>query len=493
MLDLLHFVFGIRRLSALKHCGHDAIAALQQGRWRRLLHHARDHSPFYGRRLRGLDLDRCRPGDVPPLTKAEMMDNFDEVVTDRQVTRQAVERFIADPANLARPFLGLYGVCHTSGSQGQPALVVQPRRHMWLALMAQTTRGQSLPDIPNRPVAWHELPGALIRRLRRPGRLAVVTQKPGFYPSGAAFAYLAAARLPLLRLLHLSVFEPVDVLVARLNEFQPEFITGYTSSLDALAREQLVGRLWLKQGWTLRGLTNISEPLPASDRAFVEEAFGVHISDCYGMAECMALTSGCPLGEGSHVNSDLALFEVVNDDYRPVPDGTPGSRVLVTNLVNEVQPLIRYDIGDVVTLSPTPCPCGSPFPHIRTVAGRTKDRFWIEAGGEYRELPYYLFLAGLHHCTNLAEHQVLQTGHNHFVVRVVQQAGKTISAEELLRRVDQSVRAEGLADLLEVSVEIVPEIAPEPGSGKRPRVRNLVGPPAAPLRRVECGSLAQGA
>src|SRR5205814_955593 len=146
-------------------------------------------------------------------------------------------------------------------------------------------------------------------------------------------------------------------LVARLNDFQPEYITGYTSSLEVLAREQAEGRLRLRGG-RLRGLTNTSEPLPASSRALVEEAFGVHISDCYSMAECMALSSGCPVAEGAHVNSDLALFEVVDDDYRPVPAGTPGTRVLVTNLVNLVQPLIRYEIGDVVTLSPRPCPCG---------------------------------------------------------------------------------------------------------------------------------------
>src|SRR5262249_10523397 len=89
VLDLLHFVFGIRRLGALRHWAPDAIAALQQQRWRRLLQHARRHSPFYRRRLLGLDLDRCRPADVPPLSKAETMANFDELVTDRRVTRRA--------------------------------------------------------------------------------------------------------------------------------------------------------------------------------------------------------------------------------------------------------------------------------------------------------------------------------------------------------------------------------------------------------------------
>jgi phenylacetate-coenzyme A ligase PaaK-like adenylate-forming protein len=270
------------------------------------------------------------------------------------------------------------------------------------------------------------------------------------------------------------VFAPIEDTVARLNEYQPEFVTGYTSSLEALAREQRHGRLHLG---SLRGLTNTSEPLAPDARALIEKAFGVRVSDCYLMAECLALTTGCPYSGGAHVNSDLAMLEVVDDEYRPVPDGVPGAKVLVTNLYNFVQPLIRYEVGDVVTMSPSPCPCGSPLPLVASVGGRTKERFWVEAGGEVREIPYYLFLAGLHHCTDLAEHQVLQTEHNQFVVRVAPQPGKTVSAARVGELVRQSVAAEGLANRLRVEVEVVDEIPRDPGSGKMARARNLFGAP----------------
>src|SRR5436305_3784061 len=102
-----------------------------------------------------------------------MMANFDDVVTDRRIRREAVTRFTADPSNLARPFLSRYGVCHTSGSQGQPALVVQPRRQMWLGMMAQSARGQILPDAPGGKLSLLDLPGALVSRFRHPARLAI--------------------------------------------------------------------------------------------------------------------------------------------------------------------------------------------------------------------------------------------------------------------------------------------------------------------------------
>jgi phenylacetate-coenzyme A ligase PaaK-like adenylate-forming protein len=467
MSDALRFAFQVHRLRAAGRRGPEEIRAAQQARWRRLLREAAGRSPFYRRRLRGLDLGRCRPADVPPLAKADVMAHFDELVADRRVRKADVERFIADPANEGAYYLGRYAVCHTSGSQGQPALILHDRPHALLGVAAQVARGTTLPGTVR----------AVLRYLRRPARLAVVTQKPGFYPSGSAFAYLQAAGLPFFEILRLSVFDPVEEVVARLNAFQPDHLTGYTSALEALAREEQAGRLRLRPGGRLRQLTNISEPLPGALRQFIEGAFGARVADCYSMAECPALTSGCPLGPGSHVNADLALLEVVDDNYRPVPDGQPGGKVLVTSLYNHAQPLIRYEVGDVVTMSARPCPCGSPLPLIRSIQGRTRERFWVEVGGAYREVPYYLFLAALHHYLDMAEHQVLQTGRNRFVVRAAPLPGRALSAERLRQLVLRSVRAEGLADVLTVEAEVVDAIRPDPQTGKVQRARNLVGPP----------------
>src|SRR5947209_9833702 len=219
MFALPRFVFRTSRLRSVGRRSPEQIRAVQEVRWRRLLRYAAGHSPFSRQRLAGLDLDCGRPADLPPLTKVEMMAHFDALVTDRRVRRADVEQFMADPANLGRFYLGRYAVCHTSGSQGQPALVVQEGPDILLGLQAQIARGRL---IPGGPLVWQAL-----RHLLRPARLAVVTQKPGFYPSGAAFTYLAAASLPVIRLLHLSVFAPPAELADRLNDFQPEFVTGY--------------------------------------------------------------------------------------------------------------------------------------------------------------------------------------------------------------------------------------------------------------------------
>jgi phenylacetate-CoA ligase len=474
VLDTLRILMQIYRLTDLPRRRPEDILALQQTRLRRLLRYAQEHSPFYRQRFRGIDLRHCRLGDLPPLSKADLMANFDALVTDRRVRLADVERFLADPGSLGRAYLNRYAVCHTSGSQGQPAVIVQERLDMLRPFAAQVARSH----LHLRGWEWTHL----CRRLRRPARMAVVTQRPGFYPSGAVFTALAAARLPFLRLAHLSVFDPIADTVARLNGFGPNFLTGYTSVLEALAREQRQGHLRLRQGGCLEQVTNISEPLPPAARTLIEEAFGVRVADHYAMGECLALTSGCPLYPGAHLNADLACLEVVDDRYRPVPDGVPGSKVLVTNLYNRVQPLIRYQVGDVVTMSPSPCPCGSNLPLIQSIAGRTKERFWLAVNGAYRELPYYVFLAALHHCLEMAEHQVLQTGPNRFVLRVVPLPGKTVPVERLRKLVYDSVEAEGLSGLIDLDVLVVEDLLPDPSSGKKERVRNLIGPPPGDLR-----------
>src|SRR5206468_3508687 len=77
--------------------------------------------------------------------------------------------------------------------------------------------------------------------------------------------------------------------------------------------------------------------------------------------------------EGSlHVNADWVLLEAVDRDYAPVRAGEASHTVLLTNLANRAQPLLRYDLGDSIVVQPEPCRCGNPLPAIQ-VQGRCDD------------------------------------------------------------------------------------------------------------------------
>jgi phenylacetate-CoA ligase len=79
------------------------------------------------------------------------------------------------------------------------------------------------------------------------------------------------------------------------------------------------------------------------------------------------------------VFEDLCIVEVVDSSNRPVPSGTRGNKILFTNLFSSTLPLIRYEISDLVELSPEPCPCGRAFPLITAVEGRLEDVLYLES------------------------------------------------------------------------------------------------------------------
>lgn len=198
MRNFLRLVAMLYRLTPQWSDGADAVRALQARRLRQFLLHAKQHSPFCNRRFAGIDVTQCRLSDLPTLSKSDMMANFEDVLTDRRIRRSDVECFMAEPGNLGKLFLGRYGICHTSGSQGQPALIVQDTNALMLTFTVQFARGTVVQG------RW--LPH--VDRLWNPARMAVLTQRPGFYPSGAAFGYLPAAAKPFFKVLHLSVFDP---------------------------------------------------------------------------------------------------------------------------------------------------------------------------------------------------------------------------------------------------------------------------------------------
>ncbi len=94
-----------------------------------------------------------------------------------------------------------------------------------------------------------------------------------------------------------------------------------------------------------------------------------------------------------HINADWAILEAVDEQLRPVPNGTISSKVLITNLANRLQPFIRYVVDDRVCLdTSTRCQCGSSYPVLHSLHGRSSEQIVVHsATGQSVLLPYVLF------------------------------------------------------------------------------------------------------
>ncbi len=147
-----------------------------------------------------------------------------------------------------------------------------------------------------------------------------------------------------------------------------------TSSYALLLAEEIKkrgikGRLALKKG--VIG----SERWGDKMRKEIADDLGVDFYDIYGLTEIYGPGIGisCDYRNGIHMWDDYIYFEIIDPETgKNVPDGTVGELV-ITTLRKEGAPLIRYRTHDLTRIMPGECPCGSRFPRIDIIVGRTDD------------------------------------------------------------------------------------------------------------------------
>jgi phenylacetate-CoA ligase len=326
--------------------------ALRAQRLAALLHDARSDSPLYQRRLAG----STAFDSIAPVDKTELVHHFDDWATDRRITRTALEAFVARDDNLADGLFGRYLVWTSSGTTGAPCWFVQDARSLaaYDALDALRLRGAATGQ-PSLGV-WG-----------RKECFAFVGATGGHYAGVVSMQRLRrivpAALLPAIHLL--SVLQPLREVAEQLMRCRPTVLITYPSAADALAQMQREGALDLK----LREVWVGGEQLSPSQRADIAAAFGCPVRNNYGASECFSIAWECGHGR-LHLNEDWVIAEPVDERSRPVPPGELSHNVLITNLANRTQPIIRYRLDDRVRVLAERCSCGSAFAAIE-VQGRS--------------------------------------------------------------------------------------------------------------------------
>ena len=382
--------------------GKAAIDAVAHERFAKLVQFARTHSAFYRDRYRHLPEPDIVAGHLPVVGKHELMARFDDWVTDPAITRAGVEAFLADRTHIGERHLGRYVVWKSSGSTGVPGIFVQDADALatFDALIAAQFDAIGLAA----RFAWGFA--------AQPGRAALIAATDDHYASIASWQRIFRAR-PWLEARSFSMLAPLPRLVDALNAYRPAFVAAYPTILALLADEQAAGRLRIRPVVLWSG----GETLAPATRVAIERAFGSRLVNEYGASECMSIAFECRAG-WLHVNADWVILEPVDRDHRPTPPGTASHTVLLTNLANHVQPLIRYDLGDSVTISAAPCACGSPLPAIR-VEGRRDDVVSLVAadGRVVQVLPLALTTV-VEECAGIHRFQIIQSAPDQLTLRL---------------------------------------------------------------------------
>jgi phenylacetate-CoA ligase len=378
------------------------LASHQQQRLDTVVRHAASHSPYYRRwfdQTGALGDGPVQLQRLPVLDKSLLMEHFDELVCDPRLRRDQlldwVGRLTGD-----RLYLGRYRVLVTSGSSGRPGLFVYDAAG-WRSVIAQQLHSSMwaglAPSLPRQRVAWIGGPS----------------------PSHVTRQGAATLAVGVHRVLALPATLPLAELVEALNRFQPTYLNVYPSVAMWLADEQHAGRLRMSP----RMLVTVGELRTPEMTGRLIDAFGVRPFDVYGCTEGL-FGSECEYHQGIHLFEDTTLVENVDGGGRPVPAGQPGARLLVTKLHNLVQPLLRLEVTDLVTLDPDPCPCGRPLVRAAAIHGRSDDLLSLPARAGGRVAVHPLQFALLTRDPQLREFQVVQDGP---VLRILVVPGRAVA------------------------------------------------------------------
>lgn len=382
--------------------GPAAIEQRQRTRLAEIVAYARARSPYFRTLYRGLPEEVADPDLLPVTDKKTLMARFDDWVTDREVTLERAQAFVADPGLVGERFQGRYLVTTTSGTSGLRGIFLQDERSVAVGnAVGQRVRAELKV-------------GDFVRLLRGGGRTAIVSAPGGHFSTVATAARFRRDHPRLSWMLReFSINQPLTDLAAELNRYNPGSLTGFSGMLGLLAGEQEAGRLHIHPAMVIAG----GEALTPENRERIAAAFHAQVRSAYAATECGFLAYGCA-HNWLHVNSDWAVLEPVDADYRPVPPGQPSHTVLLSNLANRVQPILRYDLGDNVLLRPDPCPCGSPLPAVQ-VQGRAAEMLvFPTAHGEHVGISPMVFGTLMDRLPGIEQFQLVQTAPTTLRVRL---------------------------------------------------------------------------
>ena len=250
----------------------------------------------------------------------------------------------------------------TSGSTGQPVSIYVDTYTIIKALLG------FIREIQEYGVNW------------RKTKMSVIVD---LTPESAEEAYLAQTVMPNLKKFFsfknmqvLHVGENPEILIKKIDDFQPEFLGGYPGVMRALA---VLKRKGYGKNIHPKVMASSGAVLDDYTRKYIEDAFGAKIFDAYGSTEAGPVAFECRKGS-YHIHSDLVHLEFIDDDGNHVENGKPG-HVVVTKLYGRGTPIIRYTgMNDILISLPKKCSCGINTPIIEKIAGRRADAIILPNG-----------------------------------------------------------------------------------------------------------------
>jgi len=211
-----------------------------------------------------------------------------------------------------------------------------------------------------------------------------------------------------------------------INAFKPKFIRGYVSSIYAYAQ-------WLEENQlTIHSpvavFTTAEKLLPHMSQK-ISEAFNCQVYDNYGLNDGGISAYELPDQSGLRIDTERAILEVIDDDGRQIYEGS--GRIIATGLHNNALPFIRYDTGDIGTISIKP-----DGTHVLTeILGRQEEMLQTPEG----KIVHGVFFGYVFRAMNgISNYQVIQEDLYHLTIKLVTEENFDMSQLKAIRKLIQN-------------------------------------------------------
>lgn len=415
----------------------ETIRRYQRKALQNILSVAKEKSPYYQAEFKGLVFEDL--GDLatfPTMDKRVLMEHFDNINTVNIRYEEALSFALHQEKtkDYQGYFQDAFVIGMSSGTSGNKGVYITPK--------ALTKR---LPAVflSRSGLRLSQLPFRILFLLR------VFSQ--GFDDINA----------PFIQLKYLSTMTDVTLIYETINKAKINILMAPPSMLRVMVEKSTLLNVKLKK------IITYAEVLDPYDKAKFEHVFQTEVIEIYQASEGQ-MASSCSKGK-LHINEDLVYVELLDEAGNIVDQPhVMAHKMLITNLVNEAQPLIRYQMNDLVILD-DPCACGSAFRTIKQVLGRHDEVFYLPTKEGIRPLfPDLLARFIMTFSDDIREYYVIQDG-NHITITTDGLAVDRV--EDFKAHVSRFLREHDFNSTIEVRLESI-ELPKTMNKYRRFRVKN---------------------
>ncbi len=169
--------------------------------------------------------------------------------------------------------------------------------------------------------------------------------------------------------------ETIPGIVDNIIENKPVLIRGYLSAILQIGKYISKNNIAIP---SLKAISTTTETLLPHYREFIQQTFHVPVYDQYGCGECGSIAFECTKHSGLHITEEHAIIEILDNENSLIINQP--RRLILTDLDNYAMPFIRYENGDIASISEKKCSCGINSQLLIAIEGRSADTIVLKNG-----------------------------------------------------------------------------------------------------------------